>query len=163
MNVQQMEKHLADLCYQIYLKGEIRFTPRYPWVLVRVLPKAQQIGRIILPQNQNKIMYEGIVLAVWAPFWIHKDRLVNGNWESNRTLRVSQLGVGMRIGFPHYEGLPVRYFDENNYRVVREEVNLAANPNCGVLGEIEYDGDRQLKDELDRLLAGASMVTVSGV
>lgn len=162
VDVEKLEKKLSDVVRQIYEAGEIRFTPKYPWVLVRVLPKAQEsLGGIWLPQNQNKVMYEGIVLATWRPF----DAEQKWNEETNAydvVRRFSQLQVGQRIGFPHYEGLPIRHFDEQKYRLVREEVNLKDNPNCGVLGWVEYDGDRKLKDELDRLLEGASMVTVSG-
>lgn len=170
LDLHVLEQTLFDLVQLIYEEGEVRFTPRYPWVLVRVLPKTQaMLGRIILPQTQNKVIYEGFVLATWKPFYIVKKveatrlRLApEVVAPEEHILRESQLRVGQRIGFPHYEGMPIRHFDEEKYRLVREEVDLKDNPNCGVLGWVEYDGDRKLKDELDRLLEGASMVTVSG-
>lgn len=172
LKIRKLENRLERLVQEIYEAETSRvFTPRYPWLLVRVLPKInEKLGRILLPQTQNKIMYEGIVLAVWKPFWIHKEKRFKSadgimgetGWAETRTLRKSEFRVGQRIGFPHFEGLPIRHLDENNYRIVREEVDLNQNPNCGVFGWVGYDGDGKLQEEMERLLSGVSTVTLSG-
>lgn len=171
--VQRLEKRLSKLVLEIYQAETSQIiTPRYPWVLVRVLPKeGEMVGKIILPETQNKVLYEGIVLAVWKQFWIHKEkkeykdeaRTQELGYADTNVLKRSQYRVGDRILFPHFEGQPVRHLDEKNYRFVREEVDQKDNPRCGTYGWVQYDGDGKLKDELDRLFAGTQMVTMSGV
>jgi len=51
-----------------YRAGNVHITPLYPAILVRVIPKQETSGTIWLPKNdQHKPIYEGIVIATYAP------------------------------------------------------------------------------------------------
>src|SRR6266702_3318365 len=82
--VGKLEKQLAKLCDRIYglsVEGR-RLTPLYPYLLTRVLPKEHITpGGLVLPEtDQNKILYEGIVIATWQPYdEIRKKKLGDGS------------------------------------------------------------------------------------
>lgn len=59
---------IAEASLQDYEKGKVHFTPVYPGVLVRVLPKPAFFGMLILPEAyRNKPVYEGVVIKTYAP------------------------------------------------------------------------------------------------
>lgn len=87
---------LTEMVTKLYQETEVQVMPSYPRVLVRVLPKEQMTkGGIMLPEHQqNKPTHEGVVLAVYKPFWktiIKSDR---ENWERHR----AQILVEIRDG-----------------------------------------------------------------
>lgn len=146
IKLETKEELLSRVCQEIYDECEQRMRPMYPWVLVRVLPKEHKIGGIWLPENQqNKPIYEGIVLETWQ-----------------KAGKQSEFKVGDRIAFPSFEGAPHPYLDDKMYRLVREVVNHKDYPNCGIYGWIEYDGDKKIKRELRKLMDGISSITYSG-
>jgi len=97
------------------------FTPLYPWVFVLVCKKTQQVGHIILPDKQNKTVWEGIVLATWGQK-IFERGIVNkdGVRQTRCEIVRSEFGPGQRVVFPHWAGQPVPGFNEERFRVVRE-------------------------------------------
>jgi hypothetical protein len=64
--------------------------------------------------------------------------------------------------FSHAEGMPVPFLDERNYRLVREIVDQLKFPKLGILGKVHYDGDKTMKDKLDKIFKGVASVTLSG-
>lgn len=151
--MEQLEKKLSKVCQEIYTRGGKLITPMYPWVLVRVLPKEQQIGSIIMVEKQERTLYEGIVLSTWPEC----DR---ANSKGKIVHKKSIFEIGDRITFPHFEGMPAGDLDEKFYRFVREEIDHEKFPNCGVFGWIDYSGDSSLKEKLKLLLQDVRMVTV---
>lgn len=173
--IAKLEEQLRKTVLEIYekSKGARRFTPLYPWLLVRVLPKLQEVaGNLVLPQTQNKVMYEGIVLATWQAhirrMWHKPNGLLldkpSGHGKFVEVEMHSNYSVGDRIIFPHFEGQPYELLtgEDKQYRLVREVVDLDNNPRCGTYGKIDYLGDKDLKGKLDRLFTSSSMITVSG-
>ena len=165
-DVSKLEEKFAALAQEIYQKGSVRMKPLYPWLLIRVVPKEQQFGSLILPDNdgaqrQNKPLWEGIVLATWPSHWGPRWRPARKT-EVDPTKEVwkeSELKVGDRVLFPHFAGVPVKYLDESKYRLVRE---WTWDELGGVQGIVGYDGDKTLKAKLDTAFAGVQSVTMSG-
>lgn len=77
----------------------------YPWVMVRVLPKEENLGLIIVPEkSQHKPMYEAIVLKTWQPRWVvERDEADDpvSRWIT------SSLEPGDHIIYPHFDGVPI--------------------------------------------------------
>lgn len=167
-----LEEKFAKLAYEIYEQGERRIQPTWPWVLIRNVPKEQTYGSIYLPDSsgsaqQNKPLHEGIVLSVWKPHWSQVTGKFNPGtsevWKAgdrgNEIWRESDFKVGDRILFPSYAGLPVKYLDEQKYRLVRE---WTFDPNGGCLGIVHYSKDKKYKPVLDKLFKDLASVTLSG-
>lgn len=87
-----------------------RLRPLYPWVLVRVLPRTQKQGSIYLPEKQNKPTIEGIVLRTYP------------DTVRERKPRSCAVKTGDQVTFPHYEGLPIPFLPEHEYRIIKETV-----------------------------------------
>lgn len=138
-SIATLERKLGELCQQIYELGGVRFQPLKPWILVRVLDKAQKVGSILLTDKQGRTLYEGFVLRTYPG--------------------CTEIQVGERILFPHFEGMPVPDLDDKYYRIVRHYVNQKDYPQCGVWGKIDYQGDVKLRTRIKELFNGVEMVT----
>lgn len=106
--LEEKEQELDALAQEIYQAGEHRIEPIYPWVLVRIMPKEQVRHGIHLPEKQNRLFYEGIVLATWKPFlreytgdlkWSGEVEVIN-----KQVWMRSHVEVGDRVVFMHFEG-----------------------------------------------------------
>jgi co-chaperonin GroES (HSP10) len=165
--LEEKEKRLDELAQEIYHGHQKIIIPVWPWVVVRIMPKEQQFGSILLPEKQNKLFYEGIVLAVWKPFWRHysgslkfDEEIGSGGRVVNKSILVeSAVEIGDRVMFMHFEGQPVPWLDEKNYRMIHE---FETHPNGGIWGTIETEQDRGLRDKLDKLFRNHTSVTISG-
>lgn len=128
---------LTEYVTELYSTHAQRFIPLYPWVLVRVLPKAQKKGELWLPDKHNKVLYEGVVLKTWEPFWKNfrtrtESRPANLSKNLGGTIVETTEKVEMRselkvcdfVMFPHYAGLPVSFLDAKEYRIVKEDASL---------------------------------------
>ena len=145
------------------------FTPRWPWILVRVLPKPEVAGSIILPQSKEKLSLEAIVLKTWEPFTqdqtstfesVHSfamrvnrraRKLYADLPEEDQPVRVTRtvekvcdLQIGQPVTFQFYPGLPVVGYDDKYYRIVKEsDIELVVDYPSGSV-EVETHG--KLKD-----------------
>lgn len=149
--IRRQKDELFDLAQRMYKSFHRRITPIYPWVLVRVLPKEQQLGRIWVPESQNKVIYEGLVLETWQPFWrsFSKDAY-DPNEEQLERFFESDLKPGDHVLFPHFEGMPVPYLNEEEkdaYRLVRE--SNSKDEKCEIYGKLEYQEpiEEQLREQ----------------
>lgn len=128
------EAGLDELAQKLYSETDMQVRPLYPWVVVRRLPRTQQVGSIWLPEKeQNKIVHEGIVLAVWAPSEQHGE---------------SALRPGDHVLFHHFAGVALDTSKEGRYRLVKErdwETPMVG----GVLACIDHRDD---EDTLGRVL-----------
>lgn len=161
--VEKLEQKFGELAEEIYQAGERRIQPSYPWVLVRVVPKEQKVGSIFMSENsgareQNKPLWEGIVLVTWKPF---TETHISFELDGAKYYKhmESEFKAGDRILFPHHSGLPVNFLDDRRYRLVRE---VTGDPIGGAMCKVTYDGDRKYRDALDVLFSDAHSVTMSG-
>jgi hypothetical protein len=161
------EKELDRFALEMYQQAEKIIEPIYPWILVRIMPKELKVGSIILPEKQNRIFYEGIVLRTWTPFWRHysgdlkfDEDKGSGTWVANKRVWMkSAVEVGDRVIFMHFEGQPYPYLDELHYRMIHE---VETHPNGGIWGKLHLREDEGLKEKLDKLFKNKSCVSVSG-
>lgn len=166
--IQKLELQLSKICQEIYALslGGRHFIPKFPFILVRVLPKEHKTeGGIYIPETaQNKPVYESIVLDTWRSFdETHYSECTKCTEEFATTFhKECGVKVGDRIAHPHYEGLPVGDFlDDRYYRLVHE--GYEANTNCTVLGTLDYTGDVEVQAKIRVLTKELSSVTFSGV
>lgn len=125
--IEAREELIDSLAVRQYAEHNRAFTPLYPWVFVRVLPKEQttRSGLILPSTDQNKTIHEGIVLGTWKP------RYVKGNQI------LSSFAPGDHVLFPHWSGLPIEGFSAKHYRVVRE-LDWKENEQGGIFARVEY-------------------------
>ena len=161
--VEILERRLRETCYHVYEKsaGGRRFKPMKPFVLVRVLPKEQIIGGIVLAETaQQKTVYEGIVIEVWEPYEETRRKRIELAWGDTGFETVfinheSKVHIGDRVAFPHWCGMPVgEYLDDKYYRFVKEE---------DLMGTLDYQGDAEISKQIRELTKKISSITTSGV
>lgn len=127
----------TDALYKMHRE----FTPMYPWCALLVLSKEQVLkSGIILPgHEQNKPMYEGIVLSTWKEKWIETGTInKDGVRLTKCKLLRSQLQPGDHVLFHHWAGNPIHGYDDQRFRCVREE-DWHENKNGGIVGIIRYN------------------------
>lgn len=114
---------LRKLVTQMYQEHGIEVVPTYPRILVRVLPREQQRGSLILPDSkQNKPVLEGVVLSTYKSF-------IKSEWDENGNKSSFEMKAPVRAGdhvlFPAIEFniIPVWPLDDGvgEYRLVPEE------------------------------------------
>lgn len=149
-----------DACTQIvYELCDRQFAPMFPWVFVRVLPKDNKQGSIIIPGfDQNKTIHEGIVLATWKP-WVkvvdkyHKDKGVIQERVSYR----SELSAGDHVLFLHWAGAPIAGFSDKHYRVVKES-EWSSSQEGGIFATVDYsDKEKREAKLLDTVLTAPAV------
>jgi co-chaperonin GroES (HSP10) len=116
---------------------ERMFTPLFPWCFVQVLPRVQKVGRIFLPGEKNKVTHEGIVLATWRRAPAKFYNVNSKRWEKPESLTPS-VSVGQHVLFPHWAGMPVTGYSEEEYRVVKD-LNWAKDNEGGIFGIVDYE------------------------
>lgn len=137
---------VAEMVSRMYQETDRVLLPLYPWLLVRPLSRATttQSGRLYLPEKQNKVQLESVVLAVWKPFWenVEKEK-ENGEVLKVRVWNESDLKPGDHIIHPHYIGLPDSYLDETDYRLLKED---------DVIATLNYHKKDWISSELKRIV-----------
>lgn len=166
--VEGLEKELSIICQKIYdlnIGGRNLILIK-PWVLVRVLPKEHKTeGGIWLAEvQQNKIVYEGIVLKTW-PSYEEEFKIKTPSDISEKekfpyrvTYKVveykSGLDIGDRVIFSHYVGLPLgEYLDDRYYRIVKEPE---------IMSKLDYTGDAEVSAKIRSLTKEISSISTSG-
>lgn len=154
METPEQKEQLGKLVTTLYQECGVFVEPLWPKVLVRVLPREQQKGHIILPDNkQNKPTLEGVVLKTYKPFY-QKIFLSEAQWvkddpdpEARYVQKVEcSLVSGDHVLFPHieYGVVPVWPLDDGrgDYRMIPENI---------VVGKLEYYREKPL-DWLEKLI-----------
>jgi co-chaperonin GroES (HSP10) len=163
---EESEEMVDILAQELYATSKRCFTPVYPWVFVRVLPKEQiTAGGIVLPMHdQNKTVHEGIVLAIWKPVEhvateLNKDGV---DWRSSQTRDYrrrpvqSDLKAGDHVLFQHWAGIPVEGFSEKRYRVVKD-LDWRPDGEGGIFATVEYmEGAKRAVTRLHTILSEAN-------
>lgn len=168
--VDKLEKQLhklVDKIYDLSVSGR-RIIPRHPYILVRVLPKEHTTpGGLILPEtDQNKPVYEGIVISTWQPYTERRAMETKDGKSMGTYVIYHECDVkpGDRVCFPHYEGIALgEYLDNKYYRLIREGTDQNKSPYCSVAGIIKYDGDAEILAQISELTKKLGSVTTSGV
>jgi len=157
-----------------YAKHQVDIFPSYPYVLVRVLPKAQKIGEgkfgdLIAPDEHNKPIHEGIVIATFKPIWRNFKKYVIRNFKNeDQSLGLEEevtehimieapVEPGDHIIYQHFEGIPVEhiifkqpYYKSQNYVLVNVEVKPTEGRR-GILAVLK-DTKEDTLERLERLL-----------
>lgn len=135
---------LLDSLQELVYQAHREFIPMYPLVLVLVLRKQQvrKSGIALSDSQQNKPMHEGIVLATWDKKIVERGT-VNKDGERLTRCEVlrSQLTPGDHVLFHHWAGMPIHGFDDQRFRMVREE-QWHETQQGGIVGILRYS-DRQ--------------------
>lgn len=163
--IEEKEAHIDNLVQELYRESNRELTPKYPWILVRLLAKEQVLNGVILPATeQNKTLHEGIVLATWRPIEYELEMKRREYSEGTaakvtyepvpvkRYRRESQHKPGDHVVFHHWSGFPVDGFSEKRYRMVKEE-GWKETQDGGICGVVEYDTkDTRPVEKLRKLL-----------
>ena len=80
------------------------FTPRYPYCIVEELPRRREHGSIVLTDDANKPLYEGIVIETWKPFEETRTEKRDGHKVEIVINRKSEFQPGDHVLFPHWAG-----------------------------------------------------------
>jgi hypothetical protein len=160
------EQQLLTLAQAMYAERGGRIArPMYPFVLVWILPKEQQVGLIITPDKQNKVMHEGVVINIWRPFW---KLFRTKTWQENcmhcahgtpdiiqetEVHMVSGFKPGDQILFPHWAGVPTDLgkTEGKEFRMIKEHTTY--NPPDLAVGKWEYDQASVVRELQDGLMA----------
>jgi len=119
---QELKKQIQDLVTELYsmdLKERV-VEPIYPWHLVWILPKTTKRAGIIMPEQQNKVVHEGIVVSSWKPFWKKTTRVGSDSGFAYQQYIEPHLHPGDHIIFPHWSGQPAGFLDNKEYRFIKE-------------------------------------------
>lgn len=121
-DVNALERHIDNLCLLLYNGSEKQFVPQFPLVFVRVLQKEQVHNGIILQGvDQNKPLYEGVVMVTWEPKTFERGKIGADGVRYTRTVvHRSAYKPGDHVVFPHWAGAPVPGWSPDKYRVIKE-------------------------------------------
>jgi co-chaperonin GroES (HSP10) len=124
----QIEDAIDELAQNLFERNRV-FQPLPPRVFVRVLKREQLAGGIWTPVSQNKILHEGLVIAVWKPY-MRKGQYIR-----------SELRPGDCVLFNHFAGVPVEGYDRDRYRVLKD-VDFHPTNEGGIIARVQYDEAR---------------------
>lgn len=119
------------MAQKLFQQADVDVVPGRRWMIVRVLPKEQMStsGRVIMVENQNKLLYEGVVIRVYEPYRTARERI---GWHHVEKIEGEMATIGCQVHpndhvlFPHFEGLPVgNKLDEKKYRFLEEGIVVA--------------------------------------
>ena len=145
------ECRLNRLVLEMYERRERKIVPKFPWVFVRTLKREMLYsGKVILPERQNKVMLEGIVLATWMSAPRRFYNVNSKQWEHPELYR-SELQPGEHVLFPHFAGMPAPGYDPADYRLIKECNWLATNEG-GISAVLDYDKKERTAETLKAIL-----------
>lgn len=160
----ETEDKLNALAQELYRTSDRCFTPQYPWVFVRVLPKEQVTDSgIVLPMlDQNKTVHEGIVLATWGPVEAvpmpRRDEGAEQDWRAGKSTRYhgehkeSALTPGDHVLFHFYAGAPIEGFSDKRYRVIKE-CDWKQGEEGGIFGKVNHPArELRIQAQLERII-----------
>jgi len=130
--IQEIKKKIAILSAELHREYHTElgdWYPKFPWVLIHVLPREQRIGSLWVPgdaKHQNKVTLEGVVVKIW---------------KADHLSVKTSLKLGDHILFPHYAGQPVDKRSDEEFRLVREGFpgnNEFLIPDGEIIAKINY-------------------------
>lgn len=171
--INELEAALVSVCRKHYeaCVGRYRHLQLiYPLTLVRVLPKEHiTSGGIYLPETeQNKPVYEGIVIETWKPWDEHRTKNIRdaeGNIVEQEEIIIPHIPTvkpGDRVAFQHFSGISMHgYLDEKLYRLIAEDCRQG--PYTNFLGTLDWEGDSEVREAIRALSYQLGSITTSGV
>src|SRR5579864_5749771 len=141
--IQEIKKKIALLAAELHREFHTEYAewnPKFPWILVHVLPREQRIGSLWVPgdtKNQNKVTLEGVVVKLW---------------KADHLNIKSELAIGDHVCFPHYCGQPFSNASDQEFRLVKEcfpnYINSSDIIDSGsIFLKLEYS-DKTIENEL---------------
>lgn len=122
------KREVTEMVERAYASTERHIQPLKPFLLVRTLPRSTSMGGVIvLPEKQNKPNLEGVVLAVFKPYWekVEETCKEDGKHYDISVYNECDVKVGDHIVFPHFVGLPDSFLDDQEYRLIKEDDAIA--------------------------------------
>lgn len=164
VRVQDQLKKLVD---EMARSADVTVTPRAPLVLVYALPKGSAQGLIILPDQQNKPIHEGIVLKVYKPYYkaIMRAEEIGTPHKADDIQEMIEICPSVEVGdhvlFPHASGVPCWPLNKNevsglsthgDFRFIRDDITEPGGMLYGgIIGVIERSTN-DVRKELMRIL-----------
>jgi len=153
MSLTQNRDRLQEVIDDIYEdKKKLTLRPMFPYILVRVLPRHRMHGSIYLPQDNNKVLLEGVVLAAFKPFW---RRVKPQGREDFLVLEEPEVRRGDIVLFQSFEGIPVEhvifglpFFKNKDYMLV--SADPVGNGRNGLIAVLE--GIPDVEEELTKTI-----------
>jgi co-chaperonin GroES (HSP10) len=111
--IQEIKKKIALLSAELHNEFHPDYGnwyPKFPWVLVYVLPREQRIGCLWVPddaKHQNKVTLEGVVVKIW---------------KADHLPIKTELKIGDHVLFPHSAGQPFANVSSNEFKVIKEYI-----------------------------------------
>lgn len=145
---EELRREIRERVFELYNSAKREVIPLLGHVLVYVLPKEHMsTGGIIMPEGQqNKPVYEGIVVRTFSPVTRKSlvfDKDKNCKVEKEYPI-ISDFKLGDHVLFRHYEGMPVGdILNEKQFRIIREEA---------IEGRMEYDSMATFRENLEKIL-----------
>lgn len=162
--LRKREEELDKLAVEIFsnYRDYEQVVPRFPYCIVRILPKDVTIGGIYVPDvaRTNKPVYEGIVLRVWEPRHIFDHK-------GQQRVLYSDLEVGDHVLFPHYAGQPLPGLNEGKYRAIPEGItrnggNVFGSEVGVIFAKLDYTRPR-VEDVFVQLLEDKFQLTTTSI
>jgi co-chaperonin GroES (HSP10) len=128
------------------------FRPMYPYVIVERLPRKVQVGGIVLTDDKNKPLHEGIVLRSWEP-WTKRLGTSHTRQTQMKVVRMQSAFVpGDHVLFPHWAG--VSDPSEESVLLIREH-GLVQSDGGIIIGKLLPDVEANRREALEKI--GARM------
>lgn len=109
--IQEIKKKIALLSAELHREYHTEYAnwfPKFPWVLVHVLPREQRVGSLWVPgdaKHQNKVTLEGVVVKIW---------------KADHLDIKTELEIGDHVLFQHFAGQPFSNASAEDFRMIKE-------------------------------------------
>lgn len=142
-----IQEQLRLFVKQLHDLSGITLKPKAPLVLVFVLPRGLNEGLIVLPDQRNKPVHEGIVIQTYESYWKHF-RIQSSSHDDylQQVLVEPTARPGQHVLFDHYAGIPIPFLnpgglhsslsDHGDFRLVRDDGNRDLG---SIFGVLEYE------------------------
>lgn len=111
--IAEIKRKIAKLASELHQEFHSEYAewyPKFPWVLVYILPREQRAGKLWVPgdtKNQNKVTLEGVVVRLW---------------KAEHIPYKTDLKIGDHVLFPHFAGQPFANRSAEEFRVIKEDI-----------------------------------------
>lgn len=119
LGVTETDMKTREACFVLmraYLEKKFNYTLLYPSIIVRVIPKPDKFGMLILPEAyRNKPVYEGVVVQTWEKKTVQTSK---GEIVMTPTFKLGDI-----VLFHHWAGAPVPFVDDfgEEYRLIPDK------------------------------------------
>lgn len=151
VDINEKREQILKLCQEM-LAANPRYRPMPPYMLVMILTRGGQVGRIILPDQDKRFSGEALVIDTYRPYMKYYDYDTNKASTKNEDsipvkkpyLRECPVKPGDRIVFPYWAGVPTN-IDQGmgDFRLLDER-------NAQLALEVPSDSQKEIQDRVFR-------------